>query len=258
MSIFDSLQSPNNAGAAFVNAFEGGVKKREEREFKSALSAYAVNPSDPMAFASIARTEPKLAITLRADQEKRAKEAQLAQLQQAAVAGDPKAKAQLAGIDYDLWDKINDNDRVATKDKNDRIGQSLVLVASLPPEQQPMAWDREIDRLSASGMKELDEYRGRFSPDALQSAVAEHGALDDFLKTQKIDYSVIPEGGRLQGFDAAGRPLAGGAASAPAGPPQVGTMEDGHEFIGGDPADPKSWRAVSGGGAGNGTGGFPG
>lgn len=37
--------------------------------------------------------------------------------------------------------------------------------------------------------------------------------------------------------------------------PQPGTIEDGYQFMGGDPADPKNWKAV-GGGTGNGVGGF--
>lgn len=38
--------------------------------------------------------------------------------------------------------------------------------------------------------------------------------------------------------------------------PKPGTIEGGYEFIGGNPADPKAWRPVGGGGAGNGTSGF--
>lgn len=38
--------------------------------------------------------------------------------------------------------------------------------------------------------------------------------------------------------------------------PKPGTIEDDHEFLGGDPSDPKSWRPVAGGGVRNGTSGF--
>ena len=40
--------------------------------------------------------------------------------------------------------------------------------------------------------------------------------------------------------------LGGGQSAKPQGPPRPGTIEDGHEFIGGDPANPASWRAVGG------------
>lgn len=40
------------------------------------------------------------------------------------------------------------------------------------------------------------------------------------------------------------------------GSPQPGAIEDGYQFMGGNPGDPKSWKPV-GGGVGNGAGGFP-
>lgn len=48
--------------------------------------------------------------------------------------------------------------------------------------------------------------------------------------------------------------LPGGSGGG--GGPQPGAVEDGHQFMGGDPSDPKNWKPV-GGGAGNGVGGFP-
>jgi hypothetical protein len=39
--------------------------------------------------------------------------------------------------------------------------------------------------------------------------------------------------------------LRSGQSAPQAGSPQIGTVEDGYEFIGGDPKDPKSWRLVS-------------
>lgn len=54
-------------------------------------------------------------------------------------------------------------------------------------------------------------------------------------------------------------PAIGGMAAAPqaaSSGPQPGMIEDGYQFVGGNPADPNSWKPVGGGG-GNVTGGFP-
>lgn len=51
-----------------------------------------------------------------------------------------------------------------------------------------------------------------------------------------------------------GAPQMGAPAPAQGGP-QPGTVEDGYQFMGGNPADPNAWKPVGGGG-GNVTGGF--
>lgn len=62
-----------------------------------------------------------------------------------------------------------------------------------------------------------------------------------------------------QGYGSAMVPRAtlpqSGAPQAPAGAPAPGQVEDGYQFMGGDPTNPNSWKPVGGGG-GNVTGGF--
>jgi len=66
---------------------------------------------------------------------------------------------------------------------------------------------------------------------------AMHGVTDSvgtFLKDEQNFQST----GNRQGTPAA-------TPNAPFGIPKVGTIEDGHEFLGGNPADPKNWKAVT-------------
>ncbi len=80
--------------------------------------------------------------------------------------------------------------------------------------------------------------------------IQEHGSLDDQFVSTVTDWAEKnPLFEQLQG--AAGAPEAdGGGGSAgeagrtPPPPPQVGEEKDGHVFLGGNPADPKSWRPV--------------
>lgn len=48
------------------------------------------------------------------------------------------------------------------------------------------------------------------------------------------------------------------AAQPPQGGPQIGAVVNGYRFKGGNPNDQNSWEPVSGGGASNGAGNFPG
>lgn len=258
MSIFDSLQNPNNAGAAFVNAFETGHERKRQQQAESALSAWAVNPGDPEAFGMIAKTDPRLAISIRADQEKREAAARLAQVQQAAAQGDPTAKAQLAGIDIDAWAKIDSVTQKRVAEQVDYVGQAALAVKQMPPEQQAAAWDQYVEQGVQLGFGDLADYRGKFSPEALDGAIANAGLVKDFLGTQKIDYQVIPEGGRLQGFDASGRPLQGGTVSAEPAMPQSKADYDALPPGASFKAPDGTIRQKPGGGVGNGPGGFRG
>lgn len=133
MSIFDSLQSPNNAGAAFVNAFEGGQAKRKERDVNGALSAWAINPGDQQAFGVLAQSDPRLAITLRADQEAKASRTKLAQTQQTAAAQEQQ-RTQMTQL-AQLLDDSNDE---ASYQRNLGAAKQIGLdVSSAPPNFDP-------------------------------------------------------------------------------------------------------------------------
>lgn len=76
MSIFDGLLNPAAIGQNALEAFEHGRRQREERDVRGALSAYAVNPDDPAAFAQLAQYRPEMAIQLQETQRKRQQQAE--------------------------------------------------------------------------------------------------------------------------------------------------------------------------------------
>ncbi len=262
--VFDGivpLQNPNNAGAAFVNAFEGGRERKRQMQTESALSAWAVNPGDEQAFGVLAQADPRLAITLRADQEKRAQAAQVAQLQQAAAAGDPAAKAQLAGIDIDAWAKIDGVTQKKVAEQVDYVGQAALAVKQLPPEQQAAAWDHYVDQGVQMGFTDLTAQRGQYSPQALDGAIANAGLVKDFLGTQEIKWH--QEGERPSfATNAMGIPVgAGNPYSATSGTSEPATPQSKADFDALPPgatfkAPDGTIRQKPGGGGGNVTSGF--
>lgn len=68
----------------------------------------------------------------------------------------------------------------------------------------------------------------------------------DVIAQKKYNRNLAIEGIKAEAGDAIGRvkvPMAPGETPAD-GSPAIGTIEDGHRFLGGDPGDPKNWEAV--------------
>lgn len=95
---------------------------------------------------------------------------------------------------------------------------------------------KQVDELANSYKTAIDS-RNRF----LKAGMSERqkGIIDSKSSQIQEDY-----GPRLNGWEGAsgGKGLIQDPAS---GGPKVGDVEDGHQFLGGNPADPKSWKAVS-------------
>jgi hypothetical protein len=72
MNPYQNLQPANQAGNAFLQAYEGGRERRRESETQNALTKYAINPDDPSAMEGLARFNPQMAIQL---QERKRQEA---------------------------------------------------------------------------------------------------------------------------------------------------------------------------------------
>lgn len=229
------LLQPADIGGAFSRGMEQGRARRVESETQNALAAYARNPNDPAPVNALAQWNPQLAIQI--GEKRRAQAAAGAEQQRRAslgaqYAGGDRAGAQQAAMaagDFDLAEtlgKLGKPDKDAIKARSEYIGNAALAVSQLPPEQQAAAWDNYARNGAGYGIDGLDEYVGKFSPEALQSALAASGKVKDYFDTQDVDYRVVPQGGRLVPFDASGRPMSAdvGAATATA-PPSAAVAE---------------------------------
>lgn len=83
------------------------------------------------------------------------------------------------------------------KQAKDVVGQAALQIAQLPPEQQPQAWDQQIDYLVGQGYDGLAPYKGKYSPQSLMGVISEAGLANELRTATQPSYQVIPEGGAL-------------------------------------------------------------
>lgn len=193
-----ALNQPGAFERAFDSGFqlaEHGRQRREQTEQRNALSAYAVDPNDQN-FNALAQHLPEYAIQVRGQRDTAAREARLQELRGAAAGGDPQAMQQLAGADTDLWRGLSDDQRERMGQIADVASNAAQMVLNLRPEQQQGAWSQQMQILSQR-YPELAEYGGQYSPEFLQSTIAEAGDFHQFNQSQQPSYMAIPEGGTL-------------------------------------------------------------
>lgn len=128
---------------AFRAAFEQGQERKRETEARNALSAYAQNPNE-QGLNALAQFAPEFAIQERG---------RLAQQQQAAV------EQQRAEVTRRL--------------------EMISRVAAVA--DTPEKWDAGVDYL-AQFYPDLAEYKGKFTPQAREAAIAAAGNVDKYLE----------------------------------------------------------------------------
>lgn len=240
MQINAGLIQPIDYVGRVQQGFQQGQQQRREMEMDKALQALAANPNDPQAVANITRYNPQLGMQL---QEKRAAE--------------EAAKAeQLTKV----------------------FGHAAR--AAKTPEQ----WDAIAGYLAQNGIPGAANVVGKFSPEMRLAYMAQAGLDEDkdpaatsLQRNYEFMKQVDPSGQLAEQYlrgQAEGQPivanngdgtftivprsmLAGQAAPQQQGGPQVGAVEDGYRFRGGNPADPNSWEPVNGGPTASQSGPFP-
>ncbi len=248
------LAAPVDVGGALTNGFQRGQAMRQEYDTKAALAAYGTNPSEQTAGALL-RVDPRLGMQALTQERGKAQQLRQQQITSQAVTGDPAAKAQLAGLNPELWMKLDDRTKEQVKKSTEFMGNAAYDVSRAPPEQRAQMWHSYVQRAEASGMDIPTQYE-TYSPEALNAVVAEVGKMENFIKFNEPEYKVIPQGGYAQGFQY-GVPIPGGPSTtqppqpgAPSGGPQPGAVVNGYRFKGGPVNDPQSWEAAGGAGPG--------
>lgn len=259
---FNALMNPADVGNAFSSAFDMGMQRAQEKETRTALQGYMKDPNEQNALA-VGAHNPMLGMRLQDREVQRQQqmaqqqqEARAAQLRQAAANGDPAARAELAGIDFQAWSTLDTKAKADIADRVEYIGQAALAVSQLPPEQQAQAWDQYVMQ-GAQRFPDLAQYQGKFSPQALQAALAQSGQVKEFLDLERPRYQVVPQGGTL--VDTA-NPQAVQQFAQGGGMPSVSDAQ-GYDALppGTQYTDPQgNVRVKPGGAGGNVSGNFPG
>ncbi len=95
-----------------------------------------------------------------------------------AMSGDAEARNQIAGIDPELFARLDDRQRQQVGARAEAIGRAAMIADT------PEKWDLAIDSLSQL-YPDLAEYRGKFTPEARQAAIASSSQVGEYLKMQQ-------------------------------------------------------------------------
>jgi hypothetical protein len=207
MNALAGLMNPGAIGQQVQGAFEQGQQKRLQQDSRNALSAYAVDPNSDENFANLAKYNPELAIQVRGQRDKAAQERQMVELRQRALQGDTQAAQQLATVDTQAYNRMDDQQRAEVDKTDDALAEAMFAIVQLPEEQRPQAWDYYADKLGRP------DYKGQYSPQMMNIITARQGIQERFQKFQQPNYTPVGEGG-LAGFQY-GQPMQGGANMAP-------------------------------------------
>lgn len=237
------LAQPVDVGGAFQQGWERGKQQRRETDTRNALASYAKNPNMDTANALIPY-DPKLGMELKQQQVEAEKAARVRDLRMRAAQGDHSALTELAGDDPQMWSKIGDQQLEMAKRATAFMGQAVLQIANIPEAQRATAWEQYVRQAEASGMDIPQQYE-RYSPQALDAAAAEAGAMEKLIKQRDPSWHFSPNGGLVdfnnpQSIQKYSDWMAKGAPGGVA--PQAGTIPPPPEgfVIDGGPTQPAS------------------
>jgi len=214
-------QGGPNAGDMFMRGLEQGQAARKERQVGNALAMLARDPNSTEGANALLQADPRAGYGVMQDQ--RAAQAQQAKQQAigGALRGEPGAMDALAGIDQNMWMKLDDRTKQRVKQATEFMSNAGYAISRLPPEQRPAAWAGYVRQAEASGLDIPTQYE-TYSDQSLASAMAEAGQTAAWLKSMEPDYKPVGEGG-LAGFQY-GVPIQQGSAVRNFAPAQGGPV----------------------------------
>jgi hypothetical protein len=235
-----NLAAPVDVGGAFQTGFQHGQDMRQQADSKNALAAFGANPSMQTANA-LMPVDPRLGMQARAQvAEQEATQRKQAVMQRVAQ-GDHSALTELAGLDPEMWSRLDGQHREKIKQATGFMGQAVLQVSRLPEEQRAQAWASYVQQAEAGGMDIPTQFE-RYSPEAMNAAAAEAGTMEKLIKQFEPDWHFSPNGGlvnfadpkSIQGYGQWMSKGAQGGATPPA------TLAPDFDFGAGGPTQPAS------------------
>lgn len=158
------MASSPNFNALMLQGLQTGREIRREEGERNALAGL-VNGEEG-ALGNLATYNPQAAMQVQQQQQQRA--AQVEKERQAQLAAGTKL-----------------------------VGQAALIVSQYPEAQRAQAWDAQIDALAQQGWDGIAQFKGKYSPQALESVIAQSGLASEYASQQRPRYMAIPEGGTL-------------------------------------------------------------
>lgn len=157
---FNALEqaSPFNA---LLQGFQTGREMKRQQTEQNALTAYAQNPNDQAALQQLTVANPQMGFGI---QNQRAEQ-----------------RAQQQAFDLKRLAMLDDRTKDMVARRTRFMGEQALYISQLPPQQQAQAWDAAVDQAVAQGFSDVGQYKGRYSPQALQSVLAEAGKVQEAL-----------------------------------------------------------------------------
>jgi hypothetical protein len=215
------------AGLA-MTGFRQGQQIRRERETDNALAAYA--QGNPNAVNALMRVDPRLGIQVQRDQRQQQAEHQRQQVTAGALRGDQGSMDALAGINPDMWMKLDDRTKQSVAKATNFMAQSGLQIGQLPEHERGPAWESAVRQAESMGLDIPTQYE-RYTPQAFNAAMAESGKMAEFLDSMKVEWKSVGEGGLIPVSAATGLRVDQGSPTFAQQPTQQSQSQGGAQYL---------------------------